>query len=128
MASNEEKVIQSQGSLKDKLRHAFAVGGKSDQLLEDEIELLRDVAKRIHKRKLSAAAIPFLLFHQPLNTVGANLLQMTEFALTLKPVETFLKRFMGPKATHERLVRTLEKRTSIEKLVGFLEAYIDESL
>lgn len=128
MASNEEKVIQSEGTLKEKLSHAFAVGGESDKLLEDEIELLRDIARNIHRRGLSSAAIPFLLFNKPLNMIGANILQMTEFALTLRPFEVFLQRFLGPNATHERLVRTLEKRTSIEKLVGFLEAHIDESL
>lgn len=126
MTADDEKVKKSGMTMKEKLGHAFAVGGEADKLLDDEIQLLKDIADNIHKRKLSAAAIPFLLFNKPLNTISANALQMGEFALTLRPVEGFLQRFLGPKATHERLVRTLEKRTSIDKLVEFLEAHMNE--
>ena len=110
-------------TFREKLGHAFAIGGENDRLLDDEVELLKDIAGNINKRGLTAAAIPFLLFNRPLNMVGANTLQMGEFFLTLKPVEEFLMRFMGPKATHERLVRTIEKRCSIDKLIEFLEAH-----
>lgn len=126
MTSGDEKSAPSDMTLKDKFRHAFAVGGESDRLLDDEVQLLSDIADSIHRRKLTDAAIPFLLFNKPLNMLGANALQMGEIFLTLSPVEVFLKRFLGPNATHERLVRTLEKRNSIDKLVGFLEAHIDE--
>jgi hypothetical protein len=122
MTAGEKNTVESGMTFKEKVCHAFAIGGENDILLDDEVELLNDIADKIHKRGLTAAAIPFLLFNKPLNVIGANMVQMGELVLTLKPVEDFLMRFMGPKATHERLVRTLEKRCSIEKLVEFLEA------
>ena len=111
---------------RDKFRHAFAIGEEyEDRLLEDEERLLGDIAKNIHRRGLTVAAIPFLLFNQPLNVVGANLIQMGEIVFTSGPIETFLRRFLGPSYTHELLVRTLEKRCSIERLVELLEALAD---
>jgi hypothetical protein len=124
--SSEENPIRTKRSLKDELRHAFAVGDEySEKLVEDELSLLSDIAGNIHRRGLTVVAIPFLLFHRPLNVIGANLLQMGEFFLNHAPVEEFLRRFMGPKYTHELLVRTLEKRRAIDHLVELLEAKLD---
>jgi len=110
----------------NKLKHAFAAGEEyEEKLLEDEERLLKDIAANIHARRLTSAAIPFLLFHKPLNVVGANFVQMGELVFTMGPIETFLRRFLGPSYTHERLVRTLEKRCSIDRLVELLEALID---
>jgi hypothetical protein len=95
-------------------------------LAEDEEQLLKDLAERIHARRLTVAAIPFLMLNRPLNVIGANLIQMGEIVLTAGPVEAFLRRFLGPNYTHELLVRTLEKRCAIDRLVEHLEALIDE--
>lgn len=127
VTSNEEIPPERKASLKDKLRHAFAIGSEYEATLaEDEEGLLRDIALNIHKRKLAAVAIPFLLFHKPLNVIGANVMQMGEVLFTMGSVEGFLRRFLGKNYTHELLVRTLEKRCSIERLVEFLEAHIEE--
>jgi len=127
MTGSEENRRSSLSSMRDKFRHAFAIGDEYEQKLEeDEEELLRDLASNIHRRGLTVAAIPFLLFNKPLNVVGANLVQIGEIAFTMAPVEIFLKRLLGPSYTHERLVRTLEKRCSIERLVELLEALADE--
>jgi hypothetical protein len=127
LTSNEQNPPERKASLKDKFRHAFAIGSEYEaKLEEDEERLLRDIALNIHKRKLAAVAIPFLLFHKPLNVIGANAIQMGEVLFTMGPVEGFLRRFLGKNYTHELLVRTLEKRCSIERLVEFLEAHIEE--
>jgi len=96
----------------------------SEKLNEDEMEFLSDIADNIHRRGLTVAAIPFLLFHKPLNVVGSNLLQMGEFFLDNDPVEIFLRRFLGSKYTHELLVKTMEKRRAIDHLVELLEAKV----
>jgi hypothetical protein len=114
-------------NLKDKFRHAFAVGSEFDEkLTDDEDQLLKDIALNIHKRRLTVAAIPFLMMNRPLNILGASMLQMGEMILTQGPIEGFLKRFIGPNFTHELLVSTLEKRCAIDRLVEHLEALIDE--
>jgi len=59
--------------------------------------------------------------------LGANFLQMGEVVFSAMPVQVFLRKFLGPKYTHELFVRTLEKRCSIERLVELLEALTDES-
>ena len=126
MTGSEENRENGGTSLRDRWRHAFAIGNEYDDVLdEDEEKLLDDIAHTIHRRGLTVAAIPFLLFNKPLNIIGANLIQMGEIAFTASPVEAFLKRFLGPNYTHERLVRTLEKRCSIERLVELLEALAD---
>lgn len=114
-------------SFKDKFRHAFAVGEEyEEKLLEDEEQLLDDFAHKINRRGLAVIAIPLLLFHKPLNTIGANFIQMGEYVFTARPVEVFLKRILGDSYSHELLVRTLEKRCSIDRLVELLEALADE--
>lgn len=124
--SNEKKYPLEKACLKDRLRHAFAIGDEyEEKLAEDEDRLLRDLAVRIHARRLGAVAIPFLILNKPLNVVGASLLQMGEIVLSLEPIETFLKQFLGPNYTHELLVRTLEKRISIDTLVSYIEEQID---
>jgi len=124
--ADDRKAGTEQGSLRGRLRHAFAIGDEYEaNLEEDEEKLLKDIAHNIHRRGLTAAAIPFLLFNKPLNVLGANFVQMGEIVLTTGPVEGFLRRFLGRSYTHERLVRTLEKRCSIDKLVEYLEALLD---
>jgi hypothetical protein len=127
ITSSDKTPPAEKASLKDRLRHAFAVGSEYDEKLEDDEEsLLRDIALNIHRRRLAPVAIPLLLFNKPLNVVGANMVQMGEVLFTMGPVEGFLRRFLGENYTHELLVRTLEKRCSIERLVEFLEAHIEE--
>ena len=126
--SKDQNPIPQRATLREKLRYAFAVGAEYlEELAEDEERLLWDIARNIHRRGLTAAAIPFLLFNKPLNVVGANLVQMGEIIFTMGPVEAFLKRFLGPSYTHELFVRTFEKRISIERLVEHLEALVDGS-
>jgi len=127
MTTRDENLAPAEGSLKDRLRHAFAVGDEYEEVLaEDEEQLLRDLARRIDKRGMTVVAIPFLFLNKPLNVIGANAIQMGEFIFTAGPVEAFLRRFLGPNYTHELLVRTLEKRCSIERLIELLEEAADE--
>ncbi|MFH1676188.1 MAG: hypothetical protein ABIC40_04105 [bacterium] len=112
--------------MKSRLHHAFAIGDEFEEKLgPDENALLNDIATRIHSRGLIPVAIPFLLFHKPLNFIGANALQMGEIFLKLGPIEVFLKKFLGPNYTHDLLVQTLEKRCSIDVLIEMLEEKID---
>ncbi len=127
MTAKDEKLDTASGSLKDRFHHAFAVGDEYEEVLaEDEEQILRDIAQRINKRGMTVAAIPFLLLNKPLNMIGANAMQMGEFIFTAGPIEAFLRRFLGPNYTHELLVRTLEKRCSIERLIELLEEITDE--
>lgn len=114
-------------SLKDKFREAFAVGADyEEKLLDDEERLLQDIAKSINRRGLATVAIPFLIANKPLNVIGANVVQMGEFLFKMEPIEKFLIQFIGPSYSHELLVRTLEKRMSIDRLVDILEKLVDE--
>jgi hypothetical protein len=125
--SNGQNPTPSQATLRDKLRFAFSVGPEYEEKLEeDEERLLSDIASNIHRHRMASAAIPFLLFNKPLNVIGANLVQMGEVVFTSGPVESFLRKFLGPSYSHELLVRTLEKRISIERLVENLETLVDE--
>ena len=124
--SNEQIPSRPKQNLKDKFREAFAVGSEyEEKLADDEDQLLKDIAANIHKRRLTAAAIPYIMFNRPLNVLGANMLQMGEIVLATGPVEQFLRRFLGPNYTHELFVRTLEKRCAIDRLVEYLEAHLD---
>jgi len=127
MTVNDKNLDLPEGGLKSKLRQAFAVGEEyEEKLLEDEDELLADIAERVHRRRLTAAAIPFLICNRPLNVLGANVLQMGELLFKQAPVEAFLKQFLGPKYHHDLLVRTLEKRCAIDRLIELLEAQTDK--
>jgi hypothetical protein len=113
--------------LKSKLRQAFAVGSEyEEKLLDDEEQLLQDIARNIQRRGLVSVAIPFLLVNKPLNVLGANMVQFGAVVFTAGPVERFLRSFMGSSYTHELFVRTLEKRCSMDRLVEILESLIDE--
>lgn len=128
MADSSENAEPTGESLRSRLRHAFAVGDEhGDKLLDDEEELLQSIAQNIHRRGLAVAAIPFLLFHKPLNVVGANIIQMGEIFFQTNTAENYLRKFLGKNYTHQRLVRTLEKRYSIDRLVELLETLVDES-
>ncbi len=119
-------IPEKDGTFADGVRQAFAVGDEyADVLDDDEKRLLMEIAENIHKRKMTSVAIPYILFHTPLNLVGANLIQMGELAFKLGPIETYLKKFLGRSYTHELLVRTLEKRCAVEELVGYLEDLLD---
>lgn len=113
-------------SLKDEFKHAFDIGESESLLSDDEEKFLEEIAQRIHAKRLSAAAIPFLLVNRPLNTIGANMIQMGEIVFTAGPVERFLQQILGPSYSHERLVRTMEKRIAIDRLVYYLELEIDK--
>jgi hypothetical protein len=125
--SGDEKLTDNQNrkSLKDSLRYAFAVDTASGELTADEVKFLEDLAMKIHRRGLTAAAIPFLEFHKPLNIVGANIVQMGEIFLTLGPVEHFLKGVLGNSYSHKLFVSTFEKRLAIECLITKLEDLAD---
>ena len=119
--SKEQNREKEKTSLKDKLRHAFAVETEDEELTEDECRLINDIAGKIHSRGLTAAAIPFLEIHKPLNVIGANMVQMGEMIFTTGPVENFLKQFIGKSYSHRVFVSTIEKRKSIELLISRLE-------
>jgi hypothetical protein len=126
MASGKENTYPEGGSLKEKLRHAFAVGDEYDEKLEEDEEmLLRDIAANIHRRRLSSAAIAFLILNKPFNVIGANFLQMGEVLFTSTPIDTYLKKFIGPNYSHELFVRTMEKRCAVDRLVEILEELAD---
>ena len=112
-------------SLKDKIRHAFAVGEEHEVLTDQEDRLICDIADKIHLRGLTAVAIPFLEFHKPLNVIGANMVQMGEIVFTTSAVEGFLRQLLGDSYSHRILVSALEKRVTIDRLVERLEALID---
>jgi hypothetical protein len=125
--SSDQSQSRTKPSLKSNFKHAFAVGSEfEEKLADDEDQLLKDIALNIHKRRLTAAAIPFIMFNRPLNILGANMLQMGEVVMTAGPVEQFLRLFLGPTYTHELLVRTLEKRCAIDRIVELLEAHLGE--
>lgn len=126
-ASSENIPGETRQNLRDRIRHAFAVGDEYAQKLEaDELALLDEIAGNIHRRGLTVAAIPFLMFNKPLNVLGANFLQMGEMVLTLHSVEQYLRNFIGPSYSHELLVRTLEKRITFDHLVDILEAKLEK--
>lgn len=126
LTSEEKNKASNRQNLKDKLRHAFAVGEEyAESLTEEEERLLDEIASNIYRQRLSAVAIPFLMFHKPLNFVAANFIQMGEIVFTLGPVEGFLRKFLGPSYSHQLLVSTLEKRCSIDRLVEKLEILVD---
>ena len=129
MTDNEKNSLPSNATAMEKFRYAFAIGEQYEPVLEeDEIELLRDIASTIHRRRLTPMAMMLLHINRPLNTLGANMVQMGEVILETGPVTSFLRGFMGPKYTHERLVRTMEKRCSVDKLMELLEELANERL
>ena len=127
MTDSENIAETEPATFKEKLRHAFAVGDEFEETLEeDEEALLRDIARRIDKRGLSTMVIMFLYPHRQLNLITANLVQMGQWVFEIGPVTAFLRQFLGPNYTHECLVRTMEKRCSVDRLVEILEELSDE--
>jgi len=127
MTDNENTSQPADVSAMERFRHAFAIGDQHDDTLEeDEIALLKDIARTVHKRGLTIMAVMMLTLHKPLNTLGANLVQMGQFLFETGPVTSYLQQFMGPFYSHELLVRTMEKRCSIDKLIELLEAESDQ--
>ena len=96
--------------IKEKIRHAFRVS-PAEPLGEDELELLRRVARGICQRGMSAPAILALESMRPLNFLGSQTL------VALKPFVDVLV----STEDYQRFTAILEQRDGVPRLIACIE-------
>ena len=104
-------------TLKEKIRHAFAVTNPADALTDEDLRMLDKVASLIVRKRLEAPVIMFLQTVTPLSFLGSQLL------LVLEPI-------LGPffkEEDYKQLVRILEHRDGIDRFICKIEQLIKES-
>lgn len=111
-----EKIDELRGSL----RHAFAIEGQGKGgdrgLTDDEMALIKKLAKAIVRRRMSSPAALFLETFQPLNFIGSQAM------FFLRPFMTFI--FSA--VEYDRLANIMERRSSIEILIREIERAEEE--
>lgn len=108
----------------EKLKHAFAVGSRSDQPLSEVQERIVDrLCQKIRERKMVPAAAAFLELSRPLNYIGAQGLHFLEpFATALFSAEEyrefalFLERRDAIDILQDRLNPDLSSKTDSDSL------------
>lgn len=128
MGHNVEEKRPRRG-LRAWLRHAFAVEKYDESSLsEQDKEVLQSLAKAIHGRRLTAAAIVWVESHRHMNFIGSQFLVMFQpiFDLVHPVVNPILRRFGMYIAPRElpKLQAALEKRYSIEYFIQCLETCV----
>jgi len=123
----EQEPEKPRGGFMNWLKYAFAVDKYDESSLsETDKDVLSRVAKRIHEKQLTPAAILWAHSHRHMNFIGSQLLVFARpiFDLTHPVLNSLLGRFgmhISP-ADYPKLQIALEKRYSIEYFVQQLEA------
>ena len=95
--------------------HAFSIEKRDDELSDDEdVKLLTKLANGITNRKMSAPAILFLETLRPMSYLGSQAMAF------FKPFCTMIFR----KTEYEEILKVLEKRESVTKLIQLLEKIV----
>jgi hypothetical protein len=120
---------QAPGGLRAWLRHAFAVEKYDESsLTEQDKEVLQSLAKAIHEKRMTAAAIVWVESNRHMNFIGSQFLVMFQpiFDLVHPVVNPILRRFGMYIAPGElpKLQAALEKRYSVEYFIQRLEACV----
>ncbi len=106
---------------RDSLRHAFAIdsAGKDGEggLTDDELALLRKLARIIARRRMGSPAALFLETLQPINFISSQAMYF------LRPFMTFI--FSA--AEYDKLAHILERRSSIEVLIQKIQEAEEET-
>jgi hypothetical protein len=116
------------GRFKEWCRHAFEIEAYDESSLsEDERALLDRLARWVHERQLTAAAIMWVDSNRHLNFLSSQALVFAQpiYDLSHPLLKFLLKRhkFDIPPEELMKLAATLEKRFSIEYFVRRLEAF-----
>ncbi|OHB74481.1 MAG: hypothetical protein A2Z34_08305 [Planctomycetes bacterium RBG_16_59_8] len=98
-------------SIKEKLRHAFAVESPEDAISAEDRRILEKVAREVVRRRLTTPALMFLESVRPLNFFGSQAM------VFLQPIAAFV---VSPQEV-ERFALILEKRKSIDTLMEIIE-------
>jgi hypothetical protein len=110
--SSKDSLSQTIGRWRAQFRHAFTLSTQQEQLGIPDTELLDRVAEAIVKRGMAAPAMVFLESIGPMNFLGSQALHfltpILEFAFNAKEVD--------------QVARLLERRDTIAKLIGLIEA------
>jgi hypothetical protein len=113
MASSPKgSLTQRLSGLKDRLRHAFALGPEGAPLSAEDAVLLERVADAVVKRGLAAPAMVFLESVGPMNFLGSQALHFF----------TPLLEVAFPQREVERIARLLERRDTLPKLTALIES------
>ena len=96
----------------DFLRHAFAM--EKEEISEEDERILEKIADWLHKRRLAAPALLFGEVGMPLSFLGSQIL------VFLRP---FAEMAFAP-SHYERIVKLLENRKALTKLLALLEERI----
>lgn len=92
--------------LKEGLRHAFSLH-RGEALGEEELALIKRLAKGIVRRRMAAPAVLFLESLEPLSYIGSQAMSF------FRPFVTLL---FSPEE-YDRLTHILERRNGIETLI-----------
>ena len=95
---------------KDGFKHAFAIGVE-EELTDEEHKVLEKITNKVKKKRLVLPAVIFLESTRPLNLLGSQVL------VGLKP---FVE-LVTDTADYDTLTTALEKRVSIDTMIGLLE-------
>lgn len=104
-------------TLREKIRHAFAVTNEADALTDEDLRVLDKAVHVIVRKRLEAPVIMFLHTVSPLSFLSSQLL------LVLEPI-------VGPffkEEDYKQLVRILEHRDGIERFICKIEDLTKES-
>jgi hypothetical protein len=100
-----------QTSVREKIRHAFAVNNPADALTDDDLRVLDKAAQLIVRRRMEAPVILFLQTLTPISFLGSQAL------LVLEPVlGAFFK-----EEDYKQVVRILEHRDGIDRFILKIE-------
>lgn len=102
------KLLERLKDLREGLRHAFSVEEKKEKAFpEEELILIKRLARAITTRRMGTPAVLFLESLQPLSYIGSQVMAF------FRPFMTFL---FSPEE-YDRLAHLLERRSSIEALI-----------
>ena len=99
-----------------KLRYAFRVEEPIPPLGEEDLAYLRKIADAIVRRRLEVPAILFLESVRPLNFIGNQVM------VFLKPIVDVVI----PVADYDRIMKLLERRETIGRLIELIEEAVAE--
>lgn len=107
-----DNVAEKLARVRAGLRHAFAVQPENQPLAVEDIQLLERIAGVIVNRRMAAPATMFLESMGPMNFLGSQALHfltpIIECAFNTKEVE--------------QVARLLERRDTVARLIGIIEA------
>jgi hypothetical protein len=100
----------------EKLRYAFRVEEPILPLGEEDLAYLRKIADAVVRRRLEVPAILFLESVRPLNFIGNQVM------VFLKPIVDVVI----PVADYDRIMKLLERRETIGRLIELIEEAVAE--